>query len=188
MVPAYVPWHLFWAYFVGVALIAASLSIATKVEVRWSGLLFGIMMFLFEAMLHVPRAVANPHDRIAWTIVFREMSFGGGGWILAGSAMATKSEPGSKLITFGRIVIGIAASILWSRALSLSSQCPGRSSRKNDSRMDSRAHAHQLSDRRDSSGCRGGHSGRARRRGMAGVQLILVPGLCCSWCSSMVRS
>ena len=45
-VPSYVPWHLFWAYFVGFALIAASLSIATKIQVRWSGLQFGIMMVL----------------------------------------------------------------------------------------------------------------------------------------------
>src|SRR5581483_9089175 len=43
-VPEYMPWRLFWAYFVGFALIAASLSIAMKVGVRWSSLLFGIMM------------------------------------------------------------------------------------------------------------------------------------------------
>ena len=87
VVPAYMPWRLFWAYFVGIALLAASLSIGTKIQVRWSGLLFGIMMFLFVAMIHIPRAVASPRDRIAWVIVFREMSFAGGGWILAGIAM-----------------------------------------------------------------------------------------------------
>src|SRR5262252_10149312 len=86
LVPRYMPWRLFWVYFVGCALIAASLSIATKTAVRWSGLLFGIMMFLFVAMIHLPGALARPHDRIIWTIVFREMSFGGAGWILAGSA------------------------------------------------------------------------------------------------------
>src|ERR1700690_2796823 len=43
-VPSYMPWSLFWAYFVGFALVAASLSIATKIQVHWSGLLFGIMM------------------------------------------------------------------------------------------------------------------------------------------------
>ena len=32
-VPSFVPWHLFWAYFVGFALIAAALSIATKIQV-----------------------------------------------------------------------------------------------------------------------------------------------------------
>ena len=77
------PWRSFWVYFVGGALIAASLSIATKTAVRWSGLLVGIMMFSFVAMIHLPGALARPHDRIIWTIVFREMSFGGAGWILA---------------------------------------------------------------------------------------------------------
>jgi len=51
-VPSYMPWHLFWAYFVGFALLAASLSIATKIQVRWSGLLFGIMMvFLWRCCM-----------------------------------------------------------------------------------------------------------------------------------------
>jgi hypothetical protein len=77
-VPSYIPWPLFWAYFVGFALLSASLSIATKIQVRWSGLLFGIMMFLFVAMLHIPRVLASPKDRFAWVIVAREMSFAGG--------------------------------------------------------------------------------------------------------------
>ena len=43
-VPKFMPWRLFWAYFVGVALLAAAMSIATKIAVRWSGFLFGLMM------------------------------------------------------------------------------------------------------------------------------------------------
>src|ERR1700692_4691452 len=62
-VPSYMPWRLFWAYFVGCALLAASLSIATRIQVRWSGLLFGIMMFLFVAMLHFSGALASHRDR-----------------------------------------------------------------------------------------------------------------------------
>jgi uncharacterized membrane protein YphA (DoxX/SURF4 family) len=110
-VPSYMPWHLFWAYFVGFALLSASLSIATRIQVRWSGLLFGIMMILFVAMLHVPRALASPHDRFAWTIVIREMSFAGGGWILAGEAMREQAggQGGSKLIAVGRVLVAIAA-------------------------------------------------------------------------------
>jgi uncharacterized membrane protein YphA (DoxX/SURF4 family) len=106
-VPSYMPWRLFWAYFVGFALLAASLSIATKIQVRWSGLLFGSMMILFVAMMDIPGALANPRDRLGWTLLIREMAFGGGGWILAGSAMRGRGE--SKLITVGRILIGIAA-------------------------------------------------------------------------------
>src|SRR6202007_1211975 len=85
LVPPYMPWRLFWAYFVGFALIAASVSIATRIRVRWSGLLFGIMMFLFVVMLHLPGAIATG-GRVPWTIVVREMSFGGAGWVLAANA------------------------------------------------------------------------------------------------------
>jgi len=110
IVPQYMPWHLFWVYFIGCALIAASLSIATKIWVRWSGLLFGIMMFLFVAMIHFPGALAQPHNRIIWTIVVREMSFGGGGWILAGQAAdGWRGQGKAALITVGRILIAIAA-------------------------------------------------------------------------------
>jgi uncharacterized membrane protein len=121
IVPKYMPWRLFWAYFVGVALLSASLSIATRIQVRWSGLLFGIMMFLFVAMLIIPGALANPRDRFGWTFVFRESSFAGGAWILAGSSILAgnalrehgreqgRRQGGSKLITVGRVLIAIAA-------------------------------------------------------------------------------
>ena len=122
-VPAYMPWRLFWAYFVGFALLSASLSIATKIQVRWSGLLFGVMMFLFVAMLHFPRALANPRDRIAWVIVIREMSFAGGGWILAGNAMRGQGK--SKLITAGRILIAIAAIFFGVEHFLHPAGCPG---------------------------------------------------------------
>jgi len=124
LVPQYMPWRLFWAYFVGCALIAASLSIATKIAVRWSGLLFGLMMFLFVAMIHFPGALATANvlhifrsqatlqERIPWTIVFREMSFGGGGWLLAGSVLNGWRGPvKTTLLTVGRILVAIAAII-----------------------------------------------------------------------------
>ena len=122
-VPSYMPGRLFWAYFVGVALLAASLSIATKIQVRWSGLLFGIMMVVFVAMLHIPRALVSPSERIPWTIVVREMSFAGGAWILAGNEM---SGPGkSRLITVGRVLIAIAAIFFGVEHFLHPAGCPG---------------------------------------------------------------
>jgi uncharacterized membrane protein len=109
LVPRYMPGHMFWVYFVGCALIAASLSIATKIGVRWSGLLVGIMMFMFVAMLYLPSGLRHLHARITWTIVFRESSFGGGGWILAAIAKdGWRGKARSTLITVGRIVIALA--------------------------------------------------------------------------------
>jgi uncharacterized membrane protein len=110
LVPRYMPGRMFWVYFVGCALIAASLSIATKIGVRWSGLLVGTMMFMFVAMLYLPSGLRHLHARITWTIVFRESSFGGAGWILAAVAKdGWRGKTRTTLITVGRIVIALAA-------------------------------------------------------------------------------
>lgn len=110
LVPKFMPWPLFWTYFVGAGLVAASLSIATKILVNWSGLLFGIMMFLFVAMMDLPGTLSDIHKRISWVLLFRELSFGAGGWMLAAAAMNGRLTRGRRaLISFGRLVIGIAA-------------------------------------------------------------------------------
>ncbi len=107
LVPSYMPWRLFWAYFVGVALLAAALSIATKIQMQWSGLLLGLTMFSFVAMMDIPGLLGSLRDRFAWTLTLRELSFGSGAWIFAGIAM--RGSAGRKLITFGRVVIAITA-------------------------------------------------------------------------------
>jgi len=114
LVPPYMPWRPFWVYAVGAGLVAASVSIATKIAVRWSGLLFGIMMFLFVAMIHLPGALARrPYDRVIWTIVFREMSFGGAGWILAGMAIdGWRLHGRHTLVTIGRTFV-VAAMVVF---------------------------------------------------------------------------
>ncbi len=109
LVPAYMPARMFWVYLVGLALIAASVSIAANRLVRWSGLLFGAMMFLFVAMLHLPGAI-RAGGRIPWTIVVREMSFGSGGLVLAATAMLADGDArGKRLIAVGRVPIATAA-------------------------------------------------------------------------------
>ncbi|HET9837611.1 MAG TPA: hypothetical protein VFR84_05195 [Candidatus Angelobacter sp.] len=110
LVPQYMPWRMFWVYFVGCALIAASLSIATRIAVSWSGFLVGIMMFMFVAMLYLPSGLRHLHARITWTIVFRESSFGGAGWIFAATAgNGWGGRVRSTMIAVGRILIAVAA-------------------------------------------------------------------------------
>ena len=88
LVPKVLPWPMVWVYGIGCALLAASLSITTGRVVHWSGLLFGLMMLLFVLILFVPVALRHPGDRMGWTFVCRETSFGGGAWMLAGVAGA----------------------------------------------------------------------------------------------------
>ncbi len=108
-VPKYMPWHLFWAYFVGIALLAGSLSIATKIQARWAGLLFGIMMFLFVAMMDLPGTLKNIHNRIIWALLCRELSFGAGGWMIAAAALDKGGQGRKTLLSIGGLIIGIAA-------------------------------------------------------------------------------
>ena len=117
LVPRYMPGRMFWVYFVGCALIAASLSIATKIGVRWSGLLVGTMMFMFVAMLYLPGGIRQMHAhipwtraRFTWTIVCRESSFGGAAWLLAAMAKdAWRGPVRTTLLILGRIAVAIAA-------------------------------------------------------------------------------
>jgi uncharacterized membrane protein len=107
MVPPYMPWRSFWVPGVGFALLAASLSIATRIGVRWSGFLVGLMMFLFVAMLYLPGSLRHPDNRFAWTVVCRELSFGGAGWILAATAAEGRRGRGT-LLAVGRAAITLA--------------------------------------------------------------------------------
>ena len=68
-------------------------------------------MFVFVATMDIRGPLAHPRDRFAWTFVLREMTFGAGGWILAGGAWREQGRElgASKLITLGRVVIAIAA-------------------------------------------------------------------------------
>jgi uncharacterized membrane protein len=110
MVPSWMPAHLFWAYFVGCALLAAATSLTVRKFVRLSSTLLGLMFFLFVCMIHIPNALAHPKDRFAWAVALRDLSFAGGAWALAGLHSRASSPQQSKwMILFGRIVVAIAA-------------------------------------------------------------------------------
>jgi hypothetical protein len=55
LVPPWIPWHLFWAFFFGRAFIAAGVSIATKWMGQWGATLVGTMFLLWFFVLHLPR-------------------------------------------------------------------------------------------------------------------------------------
>jgi uncharacterized membrane protein len=87
-VPAWMPARMFWACFVGLALLSAGVGIALRiVPARITGLLLGIMFICFVLMIHIPNVVANPHDRIVWAVALRDLAFAGGAFALAATAM-----------------------------------------------------------------------------------------------------
>jgi uncharacterized membrane protein len=86
LVPAWMPWHLFWAYFTASGFITAGLSIATNIQVRLSASLLGLMFFLWVALLHGPRVAANLHNEGEWNSLFVALAMSGIGFTLAGKS------------------------------------------------------------------------------------------------------
>jgi uncharacterized membrane protein len=87
VVPSWIPGQLFWAYFVGVALIAAALSLASKIQSRLSSALLGTMIFLFVLLIHIPSCFATPYDKTRLTLVFRDLALGAGPLAFAASGI-----------------------------------------------------------------------------------------------------
>jgi len=85
LIPKWVPGHLFWAYFVGVAFIGAALSIVSGKLAPLAATLLGTMFFLWVVMLHLPRAVAALHNANEWTSLLVALAMSGGSFVIAGA-------------------------------------------------------------------------------------------------------
>jgi uncharacterized membrane protein len=85
LVPAWIPGRLFWAYFVGVAFVAAAFSIVTQKAARLSAALLGLMFFLWVLIVHLPRVAAAPHNGNEWASLLVALAMSGGALLVAGS-------------------------------------------------------------------------------------------------------
>ncbi len=101
IVPAWIPWHLFWAYFVGACLIAAGFSLATGIQTRLAATLLALLFFLFVVLMDAPGWAHRPTDRFATALLLRELAFSGGALGLAVSLRVR--EPGAPGGVAGRL-------------------------------------------------------------------------------------
>jgi uncharacterized membrane protein len=110
IVPAWIPWHEFWAYFVGACFIAAALGMVTRIQARLAASLLALNFFLFVVLMDVPAWIQNPRDRIALALVLRELSFSGGALALAATEPLTEQAGGRGphiLATIARYFVAI---------------------------------------------------------------------------------
>ena len=59
-IPSWIPYHVFWIYFAGLALLASGVGILLKIKLRLAAVLLGTMIFIWVLILHIPKAIANP--------------------------------------------------------------------------------------------------------------------------------
>ena len=109
IVPPWMPWHLFWAYFVGACFIAAPLSMVTRIQSRLSASLLAFTFFFFVMLMDAPGLVQDPRNRIVWALSFRELSFSSGALALAaGLGEPAKERVWRTLALIARVVIAVA--------------------------------------------------------------------------------
>ena len=107
-IPAWIPWHVFWAYFVGGCFIAAALSLVTGIQVRLSASLLALNFFLFVVLMDAPAWAQNPRDRFGLALMLRELSFSGGPLALAASLTGQGRERSTHVLTtIARYFVGV---------------------------------------------------------------------------------
>jgi len=89
LIPSWIPLHVFWVAFFGVAFVASGLSIGLNILRRWGaagiGLMFGIWVFTLHlprvlGIYRIPGASHNPNE---WSSLFIAIALWGGLWALA---------------------------------------------------------------------------------------------------------
>jgi len=109
IVPAWIPWHRFWTYFVGACFIAAPFSLVTGIQARLSASLLGLTFFLFVVLMDAPAWAQNPRDRFGLTLALRELSFSGAALALAATLAEPRREGGADVLaTIARYFVAIA--------------------------------------------------------------------------------
>lgn len=90
MVPHWIPWHVFWIYFVGLCHIAAALSFTFRRCLRWSAPLLAIVFLIFVFTMDLPATIAQSGNRLFWVLTFRETAFALGAIALTAIALQAK--------------------------------------------------------------------------------------------------
>jgi len=94
LVPAWVPWHVFWIGFFGAAFIAAAAAIAIGRLVGPALALLGLMYALWVLTLHLPLTLGlygiprTMHDPAEWSSLFIALALWGGPWAIAATRMS----------------------------------------------------------------------------------------------------
>jgi uncharacterized membrane protein YphA (DoxX/SURF4 family) len=93
VIPAWIPARLFWAYFTGVAFVAAGVSLIAGKAARPAALLLGLMFFLWVVLLHAPRVGGQPGDTKEWNSAFVALAMCGAAWLLVQTPTKNELRP-----------------------------------------------------------------------------------------------
>lgn len=83
-VPSFFPLKTLLVYLTGIALIAAGVSIITKIKARLASLLLALMLFIFVFTMHVPGLFKEAARQMAMTSMLKDISLAAAALFIAG--------------------------------------------------------------------------------------------------------
>lgn len=100
-VPSWIPWHMFWAIFVGIALTAGALSLAANTLTRLSAACFSIMIFLFVLLIHAHNLIASHFQKTFIILFFRDLALSAGAGAFAAAVYEGSHRPRARGLVAG---------------------------------------------------------------------------------------
>jgi uncharacterized membrane protein len=91
LIPAWIPFPVFWTWVVRLAFLLAAISICIKVKTRLACTLLGFMFLFWVIFVHAPRVIASPRLEPEWTSLFVALGICGIFFML-GAGMMEKGE------------------------------------------------------------------------------------------------
>jgi uncharacterized membrane protein YphA (DoxX/SURF4 family) len=85
LVPAWLPWHAFWAYFTGSAFVAAGLAVLIGVYARLAAVLAALQIGLLLMLVWIPIVADGSKDAFQWSETFLNWIMLASAWVVAES-------------------------------------------------------------------------------------------------------
>lgn len=96
MLTSFVPLGAYTIVLTGIMLIAASISIITKILVKFSTLMLALLLFIFIVTIHVPHLISDADKTITIIGLLKDISLMGGSLMISG-IYSEEEKPENKM-------------------------------------------------------------------------------------------